>query len=133
MNLNEMRQELAKIAKELRDTNKENMSKEELENWNKRKKDYEDMKVKIEDAEKAEKEKLERENFLDGENNYLDQRQSDPAKPKLYADTKSEYKRQFRTLGEQLKCIRTASIPGNSVDQRLNVVEKEACNVSLIL
>ena len=125
MNLNEMRQELAKIAKELRDTNKENMSKEELENWNKRKKDYEDMKVKIEDAEKAEKEKLERENFLDGENNYLDQRQSDPVKPPIFAEVKSEYKRQFRTLGEQLKCIRAASIPGNAPDQRLSVVEKE--------
>lgn len=126
MTINEMRQELAKIAKELRDTNKENMNDEELKAWDKRKKDYDDLKVKIEDAEKEEKERLERQNFLNTENDYLNQRQSDPQKPPLDIEVKSDYKRQFRSLGEQIKAIRRASTPGiGDIDQRLNVVNKE--------
>lgn len=126
MNLQEMRQELAKIAKELRDTNKEDMTKEELTKWNQRKKDYDDLKAKIEKTEEEETAKLERENFLNSEDNYLNQRQEDPIKPKFYAEAKSEYKRQFRSLGEQIQAVRRASVPGSPIiDQRLNIVNKE--------
>jgi HK97 family phage major capsid protein len=126
MTLIEMRQKLADIAKTLKDTNKENMSDEELRTWNTFKGEYDKLKLDIEKKEKEEKEKLERQTFLDSETNYLEQRQSDPVKPKIYQEVKSEYKRQFRNLGEQIKAIRNASTPGlNNVDERLLTVNKE--------
>jgi HK97 family phage major capsid protein len=123
--MNELRQKLADIAKQLREKNKENMNDEELRAWNALKKEYDDLKVDIEQKEKEEKAKLERENFLKNEENYLEERQEDPTKPKLFTEVKSEYKRQFRTFGDQLKAIRRASVPGATPDNRLNVVNAE--------
>lgn len=125
MALIEMRQKLAKIAKELKEKNKENMTDEELRSWNDLKSEYDKLKTEIETKEKEEKEKEERASFLENEEKYLNSREEDPAKPRLYTEVKSTYKRQFKNLGEQLKAIRTASIPGNETDNRLYIVEKE--------
>lgn len=125
MTLNEMRSKLASIAKELKEKNKENMTEEELRNWNTLKADYDKLKGEIETKEKEEKEKEDRDKFLNDQNDYLNTRQNDPQKPILYTEVKSEYKRQFRSLGEQMQMIRRASSPGANIDNRLLVVNKE--------